>query len=278
MKGRMKRLACSAALLALLTAAPGIGFAASYTVQPNDSLWLIGSKYGVTAGQLKALNSLTTDELTIGQTLQVPNPPEYASVKVQQNDTLWKIAQRYNVPLAKLINANPQISNPNNIWMGLEIRIPKKPDNYLTGVFPLAKGSYTPFTNTYADSRTWSPDGAAARSHEGVDIFADKGTPVYSALGGTIVKAAWNEYGGWRVTVRVDESTEFYYAHLSKYATGIKEGVTVTAGQLIGYVGSTGYGPEGTEGKFLPHLHFGIYKRTPVYAAIDPFLYLKWWE
>ncbi|WP_307471266.1 LysM peptidoglycan-binding domain-containing protein [Paenibacillus harenae] len=278
MNARMKQLTCSAALLSILIAAPGIGSAASYTVQPNDSLWLIATKNGVNVEQLKKLNSLNTDELTIGQTLQVPNPPEITLVKVQQNDTMWKIAQRHNVPLIKLIRANPQIANPYNIWMGLDIRIPKKPGSYLTGVFPLKGGSYTPFTNTYADSRTWSPGGAAVRSHEGVDIFADKGTPVYSALGGKIVKAAWNEYGGWRVTVRVDDNTEFYYAHLSKYAAGIKEGVTVKAGQLIGYVGSTGYGTEGTEGKFLPHLHFGIYKLKPTYAPIDPYLYLKWWS
>lgn len=275
---RMKLLVCSTALIALLTVSPGIGSAASYTVQKNDTLWIIGTKYSTTVDQLMKLNGLTSDSLVIGQKLIMPDPSEFIAVKVQLNDTMWKIAQRYNVPLAKLLAANPQLTNPNNIWVGIDIRIPKKPDNYLNGVFPLAKGAYTPFSNNYAEARSWSAEGPEVRAHEGVDVFANKETPVYSAMAGTIVKAGWNEYGGWRVTIRVDESTDFYYAHLSKYATGIKEGVKVTTGQLIGYVGNSGYGPEGTAGKFISHLHFSIYKRTPAYHAIDPYLYMKWWS
>jgi murein DD-endopeptidase MepM/ murein hydrolase activator NlpD len=276
MKKRMKQLVCSTALLALLTVSPGISSAASYTVQQNDTLWIIGNKYSTTAGNLKKLNNLASDSISIGQKLKVPEPPAFKSTSVLPNDTMWKIALKHNVPLNKLLAANPQ-TNPNNIWTGLDIRIPKKTDQYLNGVFPLAKNTYTPFSNSYADARTWSSEGTEVRTHEGVDILADKGTAVYSAMAGTIVKAGWNEMGGWRVTIRVDENTEFYYAHLSKYAANIKEGVKVTAGQLIGNVGSSGYGPEGTEGKFVTHLHFGIYKRTPAYHAVDPFLYLKWW-
>ena len=277
MTKRMKQLVCSTALLALLTVSPGIGTAASYTVQKNDTLWLIGTKYSTTAQQLKKLNGLTSDSLTIGQKLIVPTPPEFTATSVLPNDLMWKIAQRHHVPLAKLLAANPHM-NPNNIWAGLSIRIPKKPAEYLNGVFPLAKGKYTPFSNSYADTRTWSEQGSKARSHEGVDVLAPKGTAVYSALAGTVVKAGWNDLGGWRLTIQVDGDTEFYYAHLSKYAAGMKVGVKVKAGQLIGYVGSSGYGPKGTEGKFVTHLHFGIYKTTPAYRAIDPYLYLKWWS
>ncbi|WP_051251448.1 LysM peptidoglycan-binding domain-containing protein [Paenibacillus harenae] len=278
MNQRMKQFVCGAALTAFLTVTPGLGSAATYTVQNGDNLWLIGTKYSTTADQLKKLNGLRSDSLFIGQKLIVPDPPEFMMTAVRYGDTLWKIAQRQGVPITKLIAANTQLANPNNIWPGLEIRIPKIPGAYLNGVLPLAKGTYTPFYNNYAEARAWSAEGPAVRAHEGVDVFAAKGTPVYSALGGTVVKAGWNEYGGWRLTIRVDDSTEFYYAHLSKYAAGMKEGVQVTAGQLIGYVGSTGYGPEGTEGQFVPHLHFGIYKRTPTYKPIDPYLILKWWS
>ncbi|MEV5027247.1 M23 family metallopeptidase [Paenibacillus sp. LPE1-1-1.1] len=278
MNNRLKQLVCGTAMLALLTALPFTGSAASYTVQKNDTLWIIGTKYSTTAAQLKQLNGLTSDSLIIGQKLHVPDPPEFKTANVLTGDTMWKIAQRYNVPLSKLIAANPQLTNPNNIWAGLSVRIPKAPNQYLNGVFPVAKGKYTPFSNSYAEARSWSANGPAVRAHEGVDIFAPKGTPVYSALAGTVVKAGWNEYGGWRITVRVDDSTDFYYAHLSKYAAGMKDGVKVAAGQLLGYVGSTGYGPEGTEGKFVTHLHFGIYKKSPGYHAVDPYLYLKWWS
>jgi murein DD-endopeptidase MepM/ murein hydrolase activator NlpD len=276
MNKRMKQLVCSTALLALLTVSPGIGSAASYTVQKNDTLWLIATKYSTSAEQLKKLNGLKSDSLVIGRKLIVPDPQEFTTTTVLPNDLMWKIAKRHNVPLDKLLAANPQ-RNPNNIWTGLSIRIPKKPSQYLNGVFPLAKGTYTPFSNSYAEARSWSDAGAEVRSHEGVDVMAAKGTAVYSTMAGTIVKSGWNDLGGWRLTIRVDDNTDFYYAHLSKYAAGIKEGVKVKAGQLIGYVGSSGYGPVGTEGKFVTHLHFGIYKRTPDYRAIDPYLYLKWW-
>jgi len=277
MMTRAKKLIAGGILAASL-ALPLTASAATYVVQPSDSLWTISVKYGTTVDKLKQLNGLASDMLLDGQVLQVPDPTDVTAVKVQPGDTMWKLSVRHGIPLDKLIRANPQIANPANIWTGLTVYIPRKPAGFLDGILPLKAGTYTAFTNTYADSRTWSPDGTQARAHEGVDIFAPKGTPVYSALSGTIVRAGWNEYGGWRVTIRIDNDTEFYYAHLSKYASGIKTGMTVAKGQLIGYVGSTGYGPEGTEGHFLPHLHFGMYKRTPAYAAVDPYLHLKWWE
>jgi peptidoglycan LD-endopeptidase LytH len=276
MKRAMKLIA--GGVLAAALALPLTASAATYVVQPSDSLWSISVKYGTTIEKLKQMNGLTSNMLLNGQVLQVPDPANVTAVTVLPGDTMWKISVRHGIPLDKLIKANPQIANPSNIWTGLTVYVPRKPVGYLDGILPLKAGTYTAFTNTYADSRTWTPDGTTARTHEGVDIFAAKGTPVYSALSGTIIRAGWNEYGGWRITVRGDNDTEFYYAHLSGYASGIKTGTTVSKGQLIGYVGSTGYGPEGTEGKFLPHLHFGMYKRTPAYAAVDPFLYLKWWE
>lgn len=274
---RALKLAASGLLLAAL-ALPSGAYAAVHVLKSGDSLWTISAQYGTTVDKLKQLNGLKSDMLLNGQTLQVPAPSHLNEITVQPDDTMWLIALRYGIPLNKVIAANPQIANPNNIWAGLRLYVPKKPSAYLDGVFPLKRGSYTAFTNTYADGRTWNPDGSQVRSHEGVDIFAKEGTPVYSAMAGTVVKAGWNEYGGWRITIRVDSGTEFYYAHLNGYASGMKVGATVAKGQLIGYVGSTGYGPEGTKGKFLPHLHFGMYKRTPDYHAVDPYMFLKYWE
>jgi len=265
-----------AAVLGLLSA-PASAYAAAYTVKPTDSLWSIAVRYDTTIDKLKQMNGLKSDMILDGQTLQVPDPSYSTSYNVQADDTMWIIANRYSVPLNKLLASNDQLANPNVIWQGLTVNLPKRPAGFRDGFFPLSKGAYSPFGNTYADSRTWSPDGEAVRSHEGVDIMAAEGTPVYSALGGTVVQAGWLELGGWRLTVRVDSSTDFYYAHLSRYAPGIAKGSVVKKGQLIGYVGSTGYGPEGTKGKFDPHLHFGIYKTSP-YASVDPFLFLKWWE
>lgn len=278
MKRFAKQLIGASAVIAMLWSSPLQTSAASYTVSPGDSLWKISLKHGISIEALKQVNGLTSDMLLVGQRLLLPQGQENGSIDVQSDDTMWKIAVRHGVPLDKLIAANPQVEDPNNIWHGMTLNLPRKPDRFLNGRFPLGDGTYSAYTNTYADSRTWSPEGETVRKHEGVDIMAKEGTPIYSAVGGTIVKASWNTYGGWRITIRVDDNTEFYYAHMSKYASGMKVGVKVSAGELIGYVGSTGYGPEGTSGLFEPHLHFGIYTRTPSYSSIDPYLYLKWWE
>ncbi|GFN29979.1 M23 family metallopeptidase [Paenibacillus xylaniclasticus] len=266
----------STAVLGLLSA-PASVYAASYTVKPGDTLWSIATQSSTTVDNLKKLNNLKSDMLLTGQTLQVPSPSYYTSYNVQANDTMWIISNRYSIPLNKLLAANTQLTNPNVVWKGLTINIPKRPAGFRDGVFPLKAKAYSPFSNTYADARTWSSSGETARSHEGVDIMAAEGTPIYSALGGTVVQYGWSELGGWRLTIRVDSTTDFYYAHMSRYAPGIKKGSVVQKGQLIGYVGSTGYGPEGTKGMFDPHLHFGIYKISP-YTSVDPFLFLKWWE
>lgn len=156
----------------------------------------------------------------------------------------------------------------------------RQPDNSTSGgsnsigVAPLKPGTYTPFRNNFGDLRTWSPTGPTERSHEGIDISAPNGTPIYSAADGKIIRYGWNYYGGWRLSIAYNDNTYLYYAHMDRYAPGLYEGATVKKGQLIGYVGKTGYGPVGTEGS-RNHLHFGIYQNG---TAINPYPYLKKWE
>jgi len=287
MKAKTK-IAVLAAVLALT--AGQAAHAESYTVKPGDSLWKIARAHSVSVGDLKQANRLSADTIYPGQTLQIPR----VAHTVRAGETMWTISLSYQVPLARLIAANSHIADPNRIRPGMTVYVPtsgpnavqganvsvSRPSRWADGRFPLPKGRYQqPLVNNYQEMRAWSPEGQTVRSHEGVDIFADKGTPVYSALDGEIVNFGWNEYGGLRVTVRVDSTTVFYYAHLSGYASGIGMGSKVQKGQLLGYVGDTGYGPVGTEGKFLPHLHFGIYKTdAPSWYSVDPYPYLKWWE
>lgn len=146
-------------------------------------------------------------------------------------------------------------------------------------VFPFPPGTrYEPLVDNFGDVRTWSPDGPTVRRHEGIDILAAKGTPVVAAGSGRIVKMGWGQYGGWRLNIALDGAPGYilYYAHLDRYAPGLAPGARVRAGQVVGYVGNTGYGPEGTEGKFPPHLHLGLY--DPSGRAVNPFPYLQRWE
>ncbi|WP_432408980.1 M23 family metallopeptidase [Wukongibacter sp. M2B1] len=113
--------------------------------------------------------------------------------------------------------------------------------------------SYTS-TNDFGDARTYGGD----RKHEGNDIITDMGTPIVTMTDGEVTRLGWNEYGGQRVGITSSKGTYFYYAHMDRYADGIIKGKRVKAGDVIGYVGDTGYGPQGTRGKIIPHLHVQI--------------------
>ncbi|MEW8977384.1 MAG: stalk domain-containing protein [Symbiobacterium sp.] len=145
-----------------------------------------------------------------------------------------------------------------------------------TYVFPFPQGAtYSGYTDTMGDSRWWNGE---TFGHEGTDIVSPKGTPIVAVASGKVVRYGWNTLGGYRVTVELDDHPGyyFYYAHLSGYAPGLYLGAHVKTGQLLGYVGSTGEGPEGTSGKFVDHLHFGIYDSD--WKPMNSYLLLKYWE
>lgn len=111
------------------------------------------------------------------------------------------------------------------------------------------------------------------RPHEAVDMLAPRNTPVHAVDDGAIAKLFVSKAGG-NTTYQFDPSSRFayYYAHLERYADGLKDGDTVERGDVIGYVGTTGNAPPNT-----PHLHFAILELTPERhwwqgKALDPFL------
>jgi peptidoglycan LD-endopeptidase LytH len=141
--------------------------------------------------------------------------------------------------------------------------------------FPLPLGSVYSFRSTWGNSRSWG----GYRIHEGTDIFAGHGVPVRSTCYGIIEVKGWNAFGGWRVGIRDINNLYHYYAHLSGYEKKLKAGDIVRPGQIIGWVGSSGYGRPGTQGKFPPHLHYGVYRdRGLVEWAFDPYPMLSRWE
>jgi murein DD-endopeptidase MepM/ murein hydrolase activator NlpD len=114
------------------------------------------------------------------------------------------------------------------------------------------------------------------RQHEAIDILAPRHTPVLAVESGTIAKLFVSNAGG--ITIyQFDPSGRiaYYYAHLEKYADGLREGQAVVQGDVIGYVGTTGNAPPGT-----PHLHFAVFelddtRRWWQGKAIDPYLVFK---
>ena len=101
------------------------------------------------------------------------------------------------------------------------------------------------------------------RQHLGHDMMGQTGTPVIAVESGRVEAIGWNQYGGWRLGIRsFDKKRYYYYAHLRKnypYQSVLKEGSLVTAGDVIGYLGRTGYSTtENTNNIDEPHLHFGM--------------------
>ncbi len=109
---------------------------------------------------------------------------------------------------------------------------------------------------------SWHAPRSGERLHEGQDIFAERGTDVYSATEGYVVRMGENSLGGNTVFVTGAGGRTYYYAHLDAYAPNLTVGDYVTPETIIGYVGTSG-NAQGTP----PHLHFGVYTSA---GAVDP--------
>ena len=101
------------------------------------------------------------------------------------------------------------------------------------------------------------------RKHLGNDLMGSQGTPIVAVEGGVVEAMGWNRYGGWRIGIRsFDSKRYYYYAHLMKdkpFAEGLEVGDMVQAGDLIGYMGRTGYSDrENVNNIETVHLHFGM--------------------
>jgi murein DD-endopeptidase MepM/ murein hydrolase activator NlpD len=111
-------------------------------------------------------------------------------------------------------------------------------------------------------ANTWHAPRGTDRLHEGQDIFASKGTPIYSATRGYVYKIGENNLGGQTISVIGAGGRIYYYAHLDSYAPHLAVGDSVTTQTVLGFVGTTG-NAQGTP----PHLHFGVYTAS---GPIDP--------
>lgn len=101
------------------------------------------------------------------------------------------------------------------------------------------------------------------RKHLGNDLMGSQGTPIVAVEGGVVEAMGWNRYGGWRIGIRsFDSRRYYYYAHLQKdhpFAEGLQEGDLVQAGDVIGFMGRTGYSDkENVNNIETVHLHFGM--------------------
>ena len=133
-------------------------------------------------------------------------------------------------------------------------------DKYGLKVFlPIAKNYAFNHYDDFGASRSYG----FKRTHLGNDLMGSIGTPIIAVESGIIEHLGWNQYGGWRVGIRsYDGKRYYYYAHLRKnhpYVSNLVEGLEVKAGDVIGYLGMTGYSiKENVNNINVPHLHFGM--------------------
>jgi murein DD-endopeptidase MepM/ murein hydrolase activator NlpD len=119
---------------------------------------------------------------------------------------------------------------------------------------------------SYVDS--WGAPRSGGRRHEGTDIMAAYGNKVHAIVDGVISRQSVNSLGGTTLYLQGDNGNEYYYAHLSRYASSV--GQRVKAGELIAYNGASGDAAGGP-----PHVHFEVHPGGPGSAPVNPYPYVK---
>jgi len=179
--------------------------------------------------------------------------------QMQPGDSLWEIAQRHGVSTQQLAKTN-NIQNPKNIPAGSTIKIPLSAQNEVRARYK--KGGISSIDSSSFDSRlSWplkqgkfmsgfGPRGKRKKFHDGIDIAAKRGTPVYAAHSGTIAYSGSGLRGYGKLLILLGEDS-FYtvYAHNSRL--NVRKGDKVYRGQQIAKVGATGKASG-------PHLHFEV--------------------
>ena len=154
--------------------------------------------------------------------------------------------------LLLLTSATPAMASGGDSWEEFE-RGPLdflELSDWVANVFPEALlvcpvAGPVRFTDTWEEARAWG------RTHKGTDLDADRGTPLVAIERGTVVQTGWHWEGGFGVFLHGTRTDDvYYYAHLQWIDPSITHGVEVEAGDLLGWVGSTGNASS-------PHLHFG---------------------
>lgn len=193
-------------------------------------------------------------------------------------DNAWKnTEQRFNAQITQCCE-KPFIMNDQNSSICCQVQ-----NDLLYLPYDTQYSDKITYDDTFGADRSTNADysDTSIRTHEGCDLMYSANVrgevPICSMSNGVIENIGWLPLGGWRIGIRSDSGIYYYYAHLYSYASDLKAGSKIIAGQFLGFMGDTGYGDEGTYGQFPVHLHVGIYvpKLTPVDVNIQKYIYLQ---
>ncbi|MBN1162571.1 peptidoglycan DD-metalloendopeptidase family protein [Patescibacteria group bacterium] len=234
----------------------------SYTIQPGDTLFGIGSKFKISVDALKYVNSLTDNSiLQVGSAISIP-PVSGLVHKVEKGDTLTSIAEKYDVPVQAVADFN-YILDTSKLALGTELVIPgaKVPEPVKPYIPPTVAVAPTFGSGEAIPSRNFCVWPTTVRLisqyftwyHNGVDITTPSGSPMpplFSCRDGVIVRAGWDPFGlGLHVRIDHGDGYETVYGHMS--SLNVKYGEKVSRGQIIGWMGNTGNSTG-------PHVHFMV--------------------
>jgi murein DD-endopeptidase MepM/ murein hydrolase activator NlpD len=221
--------------------APKTG-ATHHHVRPGETISGIAARHGIPQAQLIAANGITNGVIYAGQQLMlVPAPgatgARSGSYTVRSGDTLSGIAQRLGTSVRALAAANG-MTDPDRVVIGRKLNVP-------------AGGSTLPcpVQGRVTVMNDWGFPRSGGRFHEGNDLFAPRGTPVIAVVSGTVAQKT-GPVGGRQVKLTGNDGVSYYGTHLDAFGHSGQ----VSAGTVIGYVGSSGNAAGGA-----PHLHFEVH-------------------
>ncbi len=243
-----------------------------HKVTAGESISTIAAAYGVSTATVLSANNLTESAyIRPGDILKIP-PVSGVLYTVKRGDTLSEIAKTYQGDLAKILEYNSLVDE-SSIQSGQLIiipggRIPPPPPRVAPQDYIAYSAEEEAPSSQISESGWYWPTGGRkinqyySYRHHAVDIDGDTGNPIYSSREGTIVFAGWRTGYGKCIIISHPSGASTLYAHLSGYR---KTGGTVEAGEVIGYMGSTGWSTG-------PHLHFEL--RTSR-GSVNPLNYIR---
>lgn len=235
------------------------GGATTHVVRAGDTIGSVARRYEISQAQLIAANGLTDGRIYVGQRLLlVPRSsaapaPAAGSTRthtVRAGETLSDIARRYGTTIRAIQQAN-RLADADHLLVGQTLTIPAGSAG--------GGGLVCPVRGTMRHMNDWGFPRSAGRFHEGNDLFAARGTPAVAMIGGTAVQRV-GLLGGNQVKLLGNDGVAYYYTHLDRFGAGGR----VKAGEVIGYVGSTGNAAGGP-----PHIHFEVHPASG--PAVNPF-------
>ncbi|MBQ4496000.1 MAG: M23 family metallopeptidase [Spirochaetaceae bacterium] len=234
-----------------------------YRIKPGDMISTLAEDNHITQDTLISVNNIKQSRtIQIGQYIRIPSMAGIVYTTKTAEETPESIAEKYKVSAAKVAQVN-QTELGTVFDSGTTLFVPDAELDWITRQEINGDLFTRPLRRSYYISSRFSwrvnPFTGRRTFHNGIDMAAPQGTPIYAALGGTVVATGWDNVYGKYVTVAHHSGYKTLYGHMSKITT--KKGAHVTTSTKLGEVGSTGQSTG-------PHLHFTVYKNgSPINPA-----------